>query len=205
MNSTTKQITAIILSLAIVGIFFYGSYLPYRKSVLFIRAMSTASSVKTFGEFMNLFAIPLDAPSPLGQEELVRNLGSTMLELLKSNGENAELTQAALDFLGGYYEPIIARGRGMSFEQNLFMLGSLNEIAYLKTKDPKYLAVAEQYLEQGRVLGPKRPQFLYGLMDIYRLKNDMGKATVVVQEILTLWPDDEKLKSALIPASPEKN
>ena len=202
MNPPLRKTIAIALSAAILWVLFYGSYLPYRKSELFIQAMSTASSAKTFGEFTGLFAIPLDAPSPIGQEELVRNLGSTMLDLLKSNGENAQLTQAATAFLNGYYKPIIDRGRGMSFEQNLFMLGSMNEIAYLKTKDTQYLAAAQQYLEQGRELGPKRPQFLYGLMDIYRLKGDMGKATGVAQEILTLWPNDEKLKNALIPTSP---
>ncbi len=204
MSSAARKTSAIVLSLVIVGIFFYGSYLPYRKSQWFIKTLNAAGSARNLTELMNLFAVPLDMVSPIGQEELVRNMGGTLLDLVKSNGENAALTHATLTFLNGYYAPIISRGRGMSFEQNLFMLGSLNEVAYLKTKDPVYLAEAKRYLEWGRELGPKRPQYLYGLLDIYRLENDGGRAVALAQEILQLWPDDENLRHALVPIPPKQ-
>ena len=93
----------------------------------------------------------------------------------------------------------------MSFEQDLFIVGTMNEIAYLKTQDQKYLEGAQRYFEEGHELGPERPQFLYSLLDVYRLKKDIPRAIEVAQKILTLWPNDERLKNMLTPVTEKKN
>ena len=205
MNPSIKKAIAIAISLFIVSVLYYGSFLPLQKSYAYIHALEAIGGAKTLKDFTDAISVPLNIPSPIGQEELVRNVGGSILSLIKANGENAALTDAGVQFLMGYYEPVLARRKGMSFEQDLFVVGTMNEIAYIKTKDEKYLGEAQRYFEEGRELGPERPQFLYSLFDVYRLKNDIPHAVEVAQKILTLWPDDERLKGMLVPATEKKN
>ena len=53
----------------------------------------------------------------------------------------------------------------MSFGQDLYLMGAINETAYAHTGNPAYLAAAQKYYEEGVALGPNRPQSLYGLFD----------------------------------------
>ena len=205
MNPNLKKIVAIIASLLVLGVLYYGSFLPLKKSSAYIRALQNIGNAKTLKDFIDTVSVPLDMPSPVGQEELVRNVGGSILSLIKANGENAALTDAAVKFLMSYYEPILVRGRGMSFEQDLFIVGTMNEIAYLKTKDEKYLDNAVRYFEQGRELGPERPQFLYSLLDVYRLKSDIPRATEVAQKLIALWPNDTRLQAMFAPVPEKKN
>ena len=66
----------------------------------------------------------------------------------------------------------------------------------MKTKEVKYLSAAHDYFEQGLLLGPKRPQFLYGMFDVYRIEGNIAGVQAVAQQILAQWPRDERVKSA---------
>ena len=60
----------------------------------------------------------------------------------------------------------------MSFGQDLYLLGAINETAYAHTGNPAYLAAAQRYYEEGVAMGPNRPQSLYGLFDVYRAEGN---------------------------------
>ena len=100
------------------------------------------------------------------------------------------------DYLTSYYDPIITYGRGMSFGQNLYLLGAINELAFVQTKQLVYLQAADTYYNKGHDLGPKRPQFLYGLFDIYRMEGNSDKVKATVDQILAQWPNDTKTRGA---------
>ena len=195
MNPIIKKAIAVSVSVFLLFIGYYGSYRPLRKSIMFIGAIQSTGGVRTLGDFERVFSKPLDYRSPIGQEELVRNTANTVLSSLQNIP--LEGVDQIMGFTESYYEPIVSRGRGMSFGQDLYLLGSLNEVAFLKTEKAGYLDDAEKYFRKAQELGPKRPQPLYGLFDVYRIKGDALRAITIGQQILDQWPTDAKVRGIL--------
>ena len=195
MNPIIKKAIAISASVFLLFLGYYSSYLPARKSMVFISTLQSAGGIKTLADFEQAFSEPLDYPSPIGQEELVRNTANTVLSTLQNIPP--EGVDQMVNFIESYYEPIVSRGRGMSFGQNLYLLGALNELAFLKTQKAQYINDAERYFKEARNLGPKRPQGLYGLLDVYRIKGDVPNAVMIGEQILSQWPTDTKVRGIL--------
>lgn len=191
MNSDIKKSIAVSAAIFILLVAYYGSYLPMRKSTVFIETMRSSSKIKTISDFKSAFSVPLDYSSPIGQEELVRSMANTINSSLQ-NVSDPKAVDELVNYAEKYYAPIIARGKGMSFGQDVYILGMINEIAFLKTKEPKYLQTAEKYFKMGQTLGPKRPQSLYGLFDVYRLKGNIDESKKIADQILSQWPDDAR-------------
>lgn len=198
MDRTIKQVIAVIASLIILLVSVWGSYLPMRKAEMFIASLQSLQTqpVSSLGDLEGRVSSPLDYPSPIGQEELVRNLANSVLGFVQNN-QNPSSSQEMLNFLGSYYNPILVRGKGMSFSQDLYLAGAINEVAFVKTGAPEYLARAKQYYLQGNQVGPTRPQPLYGLFDVYRFENDATNTILTGQKILSLWPDDKNVGQGL--------
>jgi len=198
-DRTYKQLTAVIIAIVILGVGYYGSYRPMRKAQGFI---STLQSLQTnpATSLQNLedrVSGPLDYASPIGQEELVRNLANSVLAFVQQQGGNPTSTAALVGFLNGYYDPILNRSKGMSFGQDLYLEGAVNEIAFAGTGSPTYLAAAEQWYREGEVQGPNRPQPLYGLFDVYRAAGDVSDTITVATKILGNWPSDTRIAVSL--------
>ncbi|OGZ53144.1 MAG: hypothetical protein A3B25_03340 [Candidatus Ryanbacteria bacterium RIFCSPLOWO2_01_FULL_48_26] len=195
MNRSSKIVYASIGTLLVLSVAIYGNFLPLRKSQILIYALRNLNESKSLEEFKNNLAVPLGFPSPIGQEETVRNVANIVVNVVQQTDKPEDISYA-INFIEGYYKPIIDRGVGMSFEQNIYILGTLNELAFMKTKEVKYLSAAHDYFEQGLLLGPKRPQFLYGMFDVYRIEGNIAGVQAVAQQILAQWPRDERVKSA---------
>jgi tetratricopeptide (TPR) repeat protein len=176
---------------------FYGSYLPYKKSKTFIDSLNQlkTTQIKSFEQLDNIVSSSLKINSPIGQEELVRQFLGIFTGFISQN-ENPEVIDVLVKYIKTYSDPILNRGKGLSFNQDLYLATNLYLNAYEKTKDQKYLDEAKKYAELSYSLGPKRPQVLYSLFDIYRLENNMEKAKEIGNQILTYWPDDENVKEA---------
>ncbi len=198
-DRTYKQLTAIIIAILILGVGYYGSYRPMRKAQGFI---STLQSLQTnpatsLQDLENRVSGPLNYASPIGQEEIVRNLANSVLSFVQQQGSNATSTAQLIGFLNSYYDPILDRGKGMSFGQDLYLEGAVNEIAFVQTGDPTYLAAAQQWYQEGETLGPNRPQPLYGLFDVYRAAGDVSDTIAVANKILMNWPTDTQIQASL--------
>ena len=141
-------------------------------------------------------SIPLDYPSPIGQEELVRNTANSILNFVQQSPDTTS-TDALVGFMMSYYNPILAQGKGMSFGQDLYLVGAVNEIAFAQTGQSNFLTTAQEYYEQGEVDGPNRPQPLYGLFDVYRAEGNVSGTVVVANRILANWPSDMTVQQAL--------
>lgn len=191
MDRTIKGVIAVVLCAAIAAVAAYGSYLPMTKAQIYIGMLQGFQSQppSSLEDLETRIAVPLDYPSPIGQEEIVRNTANNVLSLLQ-RGLDATSTAQLIDFLNGYFDPIIARGRGMSFGQDVYLEGAINEIAFAQTGQAKYLDQAKQYYELGEKLGPNRPQTLYGLFDIYRAMGDATNTKLIAEKILANWPSD---------------
>ncbi|SRR5258708_254795 len=198
MDNTVKKTIAIIAIVIVVAVAIYGTYLPMRKAQIFIATLQSlqGTPASSLQDLETRLAVPLDYPSPIGQEELVRNMANSVLSFVQ-RGTDATSTGALIDFLNTYYDPIIARGRGMSFGQDLYLRGAINEIAFSHTGYARYLnASRDSYLEAHQ-LGPNRPQPLYGLFDVYRAMGDVTDTKMVANQILMNWPSDQVVANAL--------
>lgn len=195
MSSNTKKISALALCLFIFAVMIYGSYLPFKKSSLFIRALNSLSQVKSLEELFGALSVPLDFHSPIGQEELVRNMSNSLISFIN---QNPSVAGQMIKYAESYYKPIVEKGRGgLSFGQNLYILGEMNELALVRTGDPQYFESAKKYFAQGVAISPKRPQFLYGLFDIYRAGKNVDGAKAAAEQILALWPEDQRTRDLL--------
>jgi hypothetical protein len=199
MDNTVKKIIALAAVAVILGVAVYGSYLPLRKAQSFIvtlRSLQTQPAT-SLQDLETRISMPLDSMSPIGQEELVRNMANSILAFVQ-RGTDATSTTELLDYLHTYYDPIIARGVGMSFGQDLYLLGAIHEIAFARFGNPAYLEAAKQYYVKANELGPNRPQPLYGLFDVYRAEGNASSATVIANKILENWPGDQTIRIALV-------
>jgi len=196
MNTDIKKAIAVSSAIFIALVAYYGSYLPMRKSMIFIEAMRDSGTIKTIKDFENIFSVPLDYPSPIGQEELVRSMANTTANSLQGISDPKAIEEL-VNYTSRYYEPIVARGRGMSFGQDAYILGMMNEIAFVKTNDQKYLQDAGKYFKMEQALGPKRPQALYGLLDFYRMSGNLDEFKKIADQVLSQWPTDERVANLI--------
>jgi hypothetical protein len=126
----------------------------------------------------------------------VRNTANSVLGFLQ-HGTDATTTAVFMGFLNGYYKPILDRGKGMSFGQDLYLEGAMNEIAFSQTGGANYLQDALKYYSLGHEQGPNRPQPLYGLFDVYRAMGDVVDAKATAAEILANWPSDTRVADSM--------
>lgn len=190
-----KQSIAVLAALVILFIGYYGSYLPYRKSHAFI--VTLGGRIGTLKDLKQKFGEVLDMPSPIGHAELTRNFANTGFSVIEQVRESPEAIRSLMDYIETRYRPLIERGRGMSFLQDLFLLGTLNREAFARTGDVRYLEAAKKYYREGYAIGSTRPQFVYGLFDLYRMENNVPKVKEMAEQILRLWPTDEATRNAL--------
>ena len=199
-DRTYQRVLAIIIVAAIFGIAIYGSYLPMRKAQMFIATLqglqTPQGQATSLQDLENKLSAPLDYPSPIGQEELVRNMANSILSFVQQS-KDASSTAALISYLNSYYDPILNQGKGMSFGQDLYLEGAINEIAFSNTGDPAYLAAAQKWYQEGVTLGPNRPQVLYGLFDVYRAENDTTDTIAVGTTIMRNWPTDTNIQQAM--------
>ena len=198
MNPTPKRIIAIAVGIAILSIAYYGSYLPLRKAQGFIATLQNlqVQPPTSIGDLETRLSYPLNTPSPIGQPELVRNTANSVLNFVQQS-PNQSTTDELVSFLMSYYLPILDRGHGMSFGQDLYLGGAINEIAFTRTGQANFLQSAQHFYEEGNQLGPGRPQPLYGLFDIYRAEGNVPSTTAVAETILNNWHDTSVQQSLL--------
>jgi hypothetical protein len=195
----TYRITAAVIIVALIlGVSVYGSYLPMRKAQMFITTLSALQTTpaSSLQDLENRLATPLNYPSPIGQEELVRNMANSVLAFVQE-GPDPSSTADLIGFMNSYYDPILNYGKGMSFGQDVYLEGAINEVAFAETGDSTYLQAAEHWYQESVALGPNRPQGLYGLFDVYRAADDVTDTVAIGEKILSNWPTDTNVTQAL--------
>ncbi len=198
MDPFLKKNIAIAAGILLLVTAYLGNYMPLRKSMAFIDANRQMAGVSGLNELLDILGKPLRMNSPIGQQELVRNTANMIYNLIRTeNGKNPAIAQALTGFVNENYAPILAKDRGMSFGQDIYILGLMNEAAAIQTRDSKYADAAQAVYERGLTLSPRRPQYLYGLLDVYRLKGDLPGAARIAKEIVGYWPNDAKTQDLL--------
>ena len=196
MSDPVKKTIALVAAAAILFVAYYANYLPLRKSQAYIATLRMMGNIRSIDEFKSVFARVLDLPSPIGQEELVRNVVSTVVGIVGNGSSNPAIVEPLVQFAEDQFRPIMQSGKGMSFSQNLYILANLHQSAFMRTRNPQHLLAAKAYYEEGLKRAPQRPQFLYGLLDVYRILGDGDGVRRTTDNILTLWPNDERVRAA---------
>jgi hypothetical protein len=199
-DRTYQKVAAIVIVALILALAVYGTYLPMRKAQMFIGTLqslqTTQGQATSLQDLENKLSVPLNYPSPIGQEELVRNMANSVLAFVQQ-GQSPSSTAELISFLNGYYYPILNQGKGMSFGQDVYLEGAINEVAFVETGDSTYLEAAQKWYLLGNQLGPNRPQPLYGLFDVYRGESDVTDTVAVADKILANWPSDTRIQQSL--------
>ncbi len=188
MSLLLKQFIIIVLIILAALSIYFGSALPVIKSTKFITGLQALSNVKSIGEFENVFDSVFNFYSPVGDEETAKFLGSDILNFVSQ-----QQTEAASRALVDYIEPKLSKNN----TRHLLMLAQMYAALWKKFHQEADYGSAEKYFLQARAIGPKLPPVLYGLLDLYQTKGDKEKVRGTAEEIIRLWPEDEKVKQAL--------
>ena len=76
-------------------------------------------------------------------------------------------------------------------------MGIIYQTAWLLYRDGDYAATAEELYLNGLEVSPDRPQFLYGLFDLYLSGGREKEALEVGKEIARLWPTDSSVRQRI--------
>lgn len=196
MDTPAKQIIAIFGAVIVFSFGIYGNYLPWAKSVAYVVASQNAGNAKSLDELKKIIEPALDMGSPVGQPELVRNMANSLMYTIR-NSQDHNLIDATMQFLDKYMGPTVERGRGMSYGQDMYIWGIMNETAAVQSRNSAYADIAQDTFSKCVSLAPDRPQCLYGLMDIYRIKGEKEKLKGVAEKVLQNWPNDERTAGIL--------
>lgn len=198
MDSDIKKFLAISVSVVILIAGYFGNFLPMVKSQNYIAALQSLRESKTWDDFQDSFNRALEAGSPFGQDEIARNLANLAVGLMNQNAKTNPAVAGALDgYMDRFLAPVVAKEKGPSFSQTLYLAALLKATAYQITRLPDYLEDAEKYYRLGLKLSPNRPQFLYGLFDLYRNAGNESGISEMGERILQLWPEDERIRAML--------
>jgi len=182
-----KQIISpILIILALLGIYF-GAILPFKKAQLFIDAYRVFDSQQTVRSLEDSFTKALDFYSPIGQEEARRYLGSRLLSLFVKQMPK-EVSNEIISYYESWFNFKNENKSGLNWTQNLLVLGNLHQSAWNIFKDEKDYISAENYYLEGLKLSSTRPQFFYGLQELYKSKGDTEKEQAITNTINKLWP-----------------
>lgn len=185
-------IISILLIAAIAGLYL-GSYLPLRKAGLFVTASVAAAQAKSLEEFVGPFDQVINYYSPVGQNETVRFFGNRVTEILRQKPPE-EVARVLVDYETKQMNSI-SESRGLNYVQSVLILGDMSKIMWLNYKKPADFEKAVSYYEGGLKLSPNRPQYLYGLLELYKSNNQSEKVKEISDQIFTNWPDAGKLKA----------
>ncbi|MFH1162089.1 MAG: tetratricopeptide repeat protein [Candidatus Jorgensenbacteria bacterium] len=182
MNKTIKSTIVVLLAiLAIAGIIF-GAYAPLTKSTRYIKALKEISLVHSMNDFEKNFLPALTHWSPIGQEEVVKFLANDIVGIASQSGQPEVVARAVVDFVEPYLfkDDIRHLLIGASIRAILWQNYGRKEADFEK---------AEAYYRAALAIGPKLPPPLYGLLELYRQKGDVEKASAIIGQIISLWPD----------------
>ena len=150
LNSRYSRVFAFLVSLILIilisGAFYFGSYRPFVKSILFNNALAKVDQVSSVEEFKNNFDKALHYYSSYGQIEELRMLGGVIMDLQKKNPPS-EVNRALANYLNENYNSVKKLGA-----QDYYVLGKVNLLAGNKE-------LSEKFYNDGRRNWPLRLEF----------------------------------------------
>ncbi len=189
MNKVIKNSIAIVLIVLATLSIIFGSYLPLVKSQRYVSGARSLSSINTIDQFKQTFDRSLRFYSPVGDEEVVKFLGSDILQIIAQGNQSEAVSRALFE----YIEPYLFKN---DVRHLLIGAESYNNLWRQFGKEEDF-EKSENYFKNAYKIGSKLPPVLYGMLNLYVLKGDKEKAKEIGEIIVNYWPDDEKVKEAV--------
>lgn len=196
MNKEYRIIIAVIASGGIIYAAYYGSYMPLKKSKLYINTFDQMQAVRSLNEFKAVYDPVINYPSPVGQDEIMANYLNMVAQTM-GRIEDEKTLRALMEYVEPQMRPILEKGTGLNFSQNLYNIGTVYKVAGIKLNDEKYYTEAIRVFELGMEASPRRPLFLYGMFELYYAKRDAKKTKEIGEIILKYYPQEQKIKELL--------
>ncbi|MCL5004464.1 MAG: tetratricopeptide repeat protein [Patescibacteria group bacterium] len=196
MNKDIKLTIAFTSTIIILILLYFGAFLPFKKSRLYIEAVRSSSQVRSVQEFNKLFDGVIGFYSPVGQGEVVYAYVNLLVNVVQNQQERT-VAEILLKQADKAMEPMIKADKGPSYFQALYSYGLLYELAANKFKDAGYFQKAAAIYEIAYKHSPGRPTLLSGLYRVYSALGDTGKARKIAEIMLKYWPEDDKIKEII--------
>ena len=196
MNKDLKLTIAFILTIIILILLYFGAFLPFKKSRLYIEAARNSSQVRSVQEFNKLFDNVLDFYSPVGQGEVVYAYMNVLASAIQSQQDRV-IAEILLKQADKAMEPMLKADKGPSYFQALYSYGLLYELAANKFKDAGYFQKAASVYEISYKHSPGRPILLSGLFRVYSALGDTEKTKEIGEIMLKYWPEDNNIKEII--------
>jgi len=184
-----KKITALILIVFSAIAIVFGSYLPFMKSKIFIKAMQT--TIASVSDFKTVYDKVFNFPSPIGKEETVKFLINNVDGWIGNQKNNS--SEAAMRELVAYIEPRVFT----SDVRHLLLMGNIYTNFWTMSQRPEDLAKAVDYYNKISVIGPSLPHALYSLMSLYERAGDKENLKITGEKILSYWPNDQVVRGLI--------
>jgi tetratricopeptide (TPR) repeat protein len=184
------MVCAVLIVLCLLAIYF-GSYLPYNKARRYIAAVGLLGGARriTLPEFQSELGAVFAYYSPVGQQEVARFSGNTVLDLMNRARFPEEVSRSLVDFL----TPLMT-GNDV---RELLAVAYLYEYEWRTYHREGDFRKAEAYYQRIHAIAPRMPHGLYSLLGMYEAQGDEGKAREMTLAILGLWPKDERMRFLL--------
>ena len=192
MNNDIKIIIAFILTILMLVLFYFGAFLPLRKSQLYIDAVRGSSQIKSVQEFNNLFNKALDFYSPVGHGEVVYAYLNIIIGIIQ-NQQNKDIVEILLKEADKRMEPILKEDKGNAFFQSLYSYALLYELAGNKFNNKNYYQKAADIYEIALRHSPNRPMLLYGLFRSYNALSNVEKIKEIAEIISKYFPENKNI------------
>jgi tetratricopeptide (TPR) repeat protein len=195
VRNLIKYVVAPALVVLSVLSLIFGEYLPLEKSKQLIISLNQAGNSATLKDFENAFNNTFNFYSPVGQPESLRFFGSQIVNYL-NHKLPADLLQGLTDYTDKVFEAN-ENGvgfKGLNYTQTRLTLANIHYLNWVNLKNKVDFDKAEAYYKEVVELSPTRPQALYGLLQLYYFNNDVEKTLSMADKILSIWPDDQKIK-----------
>ncbi len=190
-----KQFIIITLIIAAIFSIVFGAVLPWMKSSSYITALIGVRSGKTqtLDDFKAEFNRPLDFYSLIGDEEIVKFLGSDVISSAIAQNQQSPQIKQLVQLLADYIAPHLL----LDDTRHILIGAQLYTTLWQVSGDENSFQKSEFYYKKAYEIGPKLPPVLYGMLDLYKSKGDEVNAEKIRGEILKYWPDDESVKTIL--------
>lgn len=190
MKKIIKTILCPIFILLSLLFFYFGGVLPFLTARRYITALYQLPNIMNIADFENVFNPVLDSYSFVGGEEIVNFITSAIVK----QPERLDNTNDTMRELVNYIEPHLSQN---NVKHLLNIADSYSILWRRRGGESDDFVKAENYYLKVCQIGPKLPQALYGLLNLYSMKEDKEKIREAMETILRYWPDDEKTKNML--------
>ncbi|MEK7608636.1 MAG: hypothetical protein AAB495_03585 [Patescibacteria group bacterium] len=182
-------IVSLGIGIAVLAIVF-GSILPMAKAKRYIKSVRNLSQVRSMEQFKINFDAVLNFYSPIGDEETGKFLGNEIFGAVNNTKQPEEVSRALVD----YIEPRLMKDN----VRHLLLVGRMYYAMWMNFKKESDFAKSEEMFLRAHEIGPRLPNPLYGLLDLYQRKGEKEKARITAEEILKEWPTDKRIQGVLM-------